>query len=224
MSIRTAMSLPDDLPKHPLGKPSRVKREEAEAKARQAQQQKIPVPPITNPDYYVTAQGTVARKGVYLQPGTPPTEADVLSAAQRAKSRGASHEQVTGAINSAGDRVMALRLLNRLNPGEEELNACWYAARARGAKARDLVEVLSAAEVPIYGRPDSARALRAMELLDAILPTEDMLPDGVREAGPGNYVARCCRCERDGPLFGGLDEIPLVGYEHYCGGSDRCCP
>lgn len=53
---------------------------------------------------------------------------------------------------------------------------------------------------------------------------EPELPDGVREVGDGEYEARCFFCEEWKPLYVGLDEIPMVGYEHYCGGSPRCCP
>jgi hypothetical protein len=37
------------------------------------------------------------------------------------------------------------------------------------------------------------------------------------------FQARCCRCEQWTELPVGPEEIDL-DYEHYCGGSPRCCP
>lgn len=53
---------------------------------------------------------------------------------------------------------------------------------------------------------------------------EEELPKGIREAGDGEYEAKCCRCDSWKPLYCGLDEVPWEGYEHYCGGSPMCCP
>ena len=39
----------------------------------------------------------------------------------------------------------------------------------------------------------------------------------------GPYMVRCCMCGKDDELPVGPDEIDL-DYEHYCGGSPRCCP
>jgi hypothetical protein len=39
----------------------------------------------------------------------------------------------------------------------------------------------------------------------------------------GRYMARCCCCDEWKELPVGPEEIDL-GYEHYCGGSPRCCP
>lgn len=39
----------------------------------------------------------------------------------------------------------------------------------------------------------------------------------------GTFTARCCRYGDWTELPVGPDEIDL-GYEHYCGGSPRCCP
>lgn len=61
-------------------------------------------------------------------------------------------------------------------------------------------------------------------------PVEDMfaeepeLPEGINEVGPGKYEARCCMCHEWRELYCDLSEVPEVGYEHYCGGSPRCCP
>lgn len=53
---------------------------------------------------------------------------------------------------------------------------------------------------------------------------EQLLPDGINEVGDGCYEARCCRCGEWTELFCDLSELPDAGYEHYCGGSPRCCP
>lgn len=56
-------------------------------------------------------------------------------------------------------------------------------------------------------------------------PAEPELPEGVELDFDGkSHVARCCRCDRWGPLLVGVEEIPAVGYEHYCGGSPYCLP
>jgi hypothetical protein len=39
----------------------------------------------------------------------------------------------------------------------------------------------------------------------------------------GRYMVCCCVCGKDDELPVGPDEIDL-DYEHYCGGSPRCCP
>lgn len=41
----------------------------------------------------------------------------------------------------------------------------------------------------------------------------------------GQLQGRCCRCDQwtESPV--GIDELePIEDYEHYCGGSPRCCP
>lgn len=53
---------------------------------------------------------------------------------------------------------------------------------------------------------------------------EPMLPDGINESGPGEYEAECCCCGEWRPIYCDLSDIPETGYEHYCGGSPRCCP
>lgn len=50
------------------------------------------------------------------------------------------------------------------------------------------------------------------------------LPEGINEKSDGQYEAECCRCERWGPIYCDLKDIPDVGYKHYCGGSPMCCP
>lgn len=60
---------------------------------------------------------------------------------------------------------------------------------------------------------------------ETITDPEPELPDGIADGSePGEYLARCVRCNEWGPLFCEIDEVPAVGYEHYCGGSPRCCP
>jgi hypothetical protein len=44
----------------------------------------------------------------------------------------------------------------------------------------------------------------------------DLMPDG-------RYMVRCRMCGEDDELPVGPDEID-VDYQHYCGGSPRCCP
>lgn len=53
---------------------------------------------------------------------------------------------------------------------------------------------------------------------------EKLLPEGVVEAGPNRYEAKCCACGEWREIYCDLEEIPEVGYEHYCGGSPHCCP
>lgn len=55
--------------------------------------------------------------------------------------------------------------------------------------------------------------------------SEPMLPEGVYEGdAPGDYIARCCVCDRWTPIFCDLVDIPPEGMDHYCGGSPSCCP
>ena len=52
----------------------------------------------------------------------------------------------------------------------------------------------------------------------------DMLPEGISTAPDGSYVALCCSCDSWKPLYCDISEVPMNGYQHYCGGSQRCCP
>lgn len=56
------------------------------------------------------------------------------------------------------------------------------------------------------------------------IPVEVELPEGITEGPDGVYQAKCCCCDRWDEIPVGIDEIPATGYEHYCGGSPRCCP
>ena len=53
----------------------------------------------------------------------------------------------------------------------------------------------------------------------------DALEDAgiINEMKDGTFTAKCCCCDEWTKLHVGPDEIDL-GYEHYCGGSPRCCP
>lgn len=53
----------------------------------------------------------------------------------------------------------------------------------------------------------------------------DALEDAgiINEMKDGTFNARCCCCDEWTELPVGPDEIDL-DYEHYCGGSPRCCP
>jgi len=53
---------------------------------------------------------------------------------------------------------------------------------------------------------------------------EVMLPDGVDEMNDGTFTARCCCCGERREILCDISEIPMAGYEHYCGGSPYCCP
>lgn len=56
-------------------------------------------------------------------------------------------------------------------------------------------------------------------------PVEDDLPEGVfYDAAREVSYATCCVCGKRDALAVDLSEIPRTGYEHYCGGSPRCCP
>jgi len=47
----------------------------------------------------------------------------------------------------------------------------------------------------------------------------------LRMMNDGSFQAKCCCCDNWGELFVGIDEAhPFETFEHYCGGSDRCCP
>jgi hypothetical protein len=56
---------------------------------------------------------------------------------------------------------------------------------------------------------------------------EPELPAGVIEMKPDSgyprYMVFCCVCDNLVELPVGIDEID-DDYEHYCGGSPRCCP
>lgn len=45
----------------------------------------------------------------------------------------------------------------------------------------------------------------------------------IREDSNDGFEAQCCMCHRWTELPVGPDEID-TDYEHYCGGSPRCCP
>ena len=221
-------------------------REEAEAAKRKAEKEKRPPPVISDPRYVITPQGGVTPRDYRLagaaaaatpraaasarpdplQQISPDQLLDAMTAAMR---RGASYEECCACGKQAGypstpdGRRLAYRMLQRLHPGTDEVDVSFGSAWARGAPLSKMISVLEAAGIAVHGAASSAASLRAIELLDAMQPTEDMLPEGIREAGPGQYEARCCACGQHRPLFGGLDEIPLVGYEHWCGGSPRCC-
>lgn len=58
---------------------------------------------------------------------------------------------------------------------------------------------------------------------------EDWLPDGViatfdYRLDVFEYLAECRGCGELKPIYCDLEEIPQTGYEHWCGGSPRCCP
>jgi len=55
-------------------------------------------------------------------------------------------------------------------------------------------------------------------------PKERELPEGITEDGKGGYEALCRCCERYKPLHWDISEVPMEGYEHWCGESPRCCP
>lgn len=53
---------------------------------------------------------------------------------------------------------------------------------------------------------------------------DDQLPDGIVEGADGEHLAKCSCCGEWTELYVGLEDIPAHGYQHYCGGSPRCCP
>lgn len=62
--------------------------------------------------------------------------------------------------------------------------------------------------------PSDARAEHIARLVDAGV---------IDEMNDGTFTANCCRCGERTELLVGPEEID-VNYEHYCGGSPRCCP
>jgi hypothetical protein len=64
---------------------------------------------------------------------------------------------------------------------------------------------------------------RATAELAATEPAERELPEGISERG-GVYFADCCICGSETELPVGIDEIPMVGYEHYGNCGPSCCP
>lgn len=62
-------------------------------------------------------------------------------------------------------------------------------------------------------------------LTDAQRHTQELLEAEIIEEGDGDckWRCRCCVCGEWTDLMAGPDEIDL-DYEHYCGGSPRCCP
>lgn len=46
----------------------------------------------------------------------------------------------------------------------------------------------------------------------------------IKMDGKIKYMAICCCCDQVTELPVDLSEIPQTGYQHYCGGSPRCCP
>ncbi len=77
---------------------------------------------------------------------------------------------------------------------------------------------------PLIVTPRATVDQAARAALDLDPSREVMLPEGICERGPGEYEAVCCCCGEWRELYCDLSEIPEVGYEHYCGGSQRCCP
>jgi hypothetical protein len=65
---------------------------------------------------------------------------------------------------------------------------------------------------------------RATSELAAAEPAEREVPDGVFEMKDGTYRVHCCVCDRMCELPVGIDEIPMVGYEHYGNCGPSCCP
>lgn len=53
---------------------------------------------------------------------------------------------------------------------------------------------------------------------------EPIIPDGVYDVN-GIYMVDCCVCGKSDEVPVDLCELPTDGYyDHYCGGSPRCCP
>lgn len=61
--------------------------------------------------------------------------------------------------------------------------------------------------------------------LETAKPTEELKepPIGVTDNEDGSYSVQCCVCNKWDELPVDVDEIN-DDYEHYCGGSPRCCP
>lgn len=70
---------------------------------------------------------------------------------------------------------------------------------------------------------DRARALAASPVPSSTPLPDDDLPEGITEHD-GVYFAVCCCCGKDDAISVDLREIPATDYQHYCGGSPRCCP
>lgn len=49
------------------------------------------------------------------------------------------------------------------------------------------------------------------------------LPEGVYDIN-GTLMVDCCCCGRPSELPCDVSELPMEGYEHYCGRSPMCCP
>lgn len=57
-----------------------------------------------------------------------------------------------------------------------------------------------------------------------VTAVERELPDGVREAGPGVYMARCRSCKQEYEILWDIWEDGFTEEGNYCGKSDRCLP
>jgi hypothetical protein len=62
-------------------------------------------------------------------------------------------------------------------------------------------------------------------LRQPIAPTESAkeLPEDIWEVD-GKYMAECRRCGNRDEIPVDISEIPMTGYDHYCGRSPQCCP
>lgn len=74
------------------------------------------------------------------------------------------------------------------------------------------------------------RACEAKEAEDVVNEERDnVLEDNGVCIRNGVWTATCCRCGENTEFYGDPDELAahfMSGgdYEHYCGGSPRCCP
>ncbi len=73
-----------------------------------------------------------------------------------------------------------------------------------------------------FGKPVPAEPASSDDLTIGIV-----IPDGVDEMLDGTFTAICVGCGQRGKIWCDISEIPLTGYEHYCGSgvnSPSCCP
>lgn len=164
---------------------------------------------------------------------------DIRELRDRLRARHAQKEQPhpIGSPESLKPEALMQALANNLPLRTDQRSVLYSMLLARYQGVKPLPEVYkdTDGQLKVRGSPD-LDAVLARELASqassavcqsgqvAAVAVEPDLPEGIWERGEREYLAECCGCGRDTPIYCDLKEIPAKGYRHYCGGSPRCCP